>query len=212
MRERHPREFSPHSFGGGARTLCGFTIACSRFCVFGRGRHGVTQIREARLKLHQFVGPALQFARGERHINREPPRRQLDVALRLLALPGEGAHLTLHFLDQVVEPRQIDRRLFKPPFGAATAITVQADAGCLLKQFPPLVGPIAEQSINHLRFDHDATVGAEAGAAHQVVNVTQTTGDAIQEIVALAGTGQPARDDDFPERHRQYAVGVIEIQ
>ena len=48
--------------------------------------------------------------------------------------------------------------------------------GGFLEQLAPVVRAVGQQRVDHPGFDHDAGVGAEAGAAQQVVDVAQPAG------------------------------------
>ncbi len=156
--------------------------------------------------------PRFHLARGERDLGDESARHQLAVSLGLLALARERANLALHFGDQIVEARQVDRRLLEPALGRAAAVAIESDACGFLEQLAPIVGAIGEQRVDHLRFDHDAGVGAEPGAAHHVVDVAQAARRAVQHVLALAAAREPARDHDFLEGDGERAVVVREVQ
>ena len=128
------------------------------------------------------------------------------------ALTGQRAHLTLDFRDEVVKAPQVDRGFVEATLGTASAIAIQADTSGFFKQLATIIGAIGEQGIDHAAFDDDAGVGAETCAAHEILNVAQATGRTIEQVLALAGTQQSARQHHFLERHRQFAVVVFEVQ
>ncbi len=160
----------------------------------------------------QLVVPRFHLALGERQLDGEPSRVELRMLLGAAPLSRERTHLALHFVDQIVEPLQVDRRLVEPPLRRATAVAIESDARRFLEQLAPVVRPIREERVDHLALDDDAGVGAEAGAAQQIGDVAEPAWRAIQEVVALARPGEPARDDDFLERDRQRAVFVREVE
>jgi hypothetical protein len=98
------------------------------------------QLRQARVEARQLVLPLAHLARGEGELDVEAPRRQLGVTLGALALPREGARLAGDLVDQIVEARQVDRRLLQPPLGAAPPVAVEPHARGLLEQLAPIVG------------------------------------------------------------------------
>ena len=132
------------------------------------------------------------------------------VALGATALPRQAADLGLHLGDQILEPREIGGRLFKTALGTLLSIAIQPDAGGFFKERAPLFRFLRQQRFDHLRFHYDAGIGAEAGAAQHILDVAQSHGRTIQQIIALTGAGQPARDHDFLIGDRQGAVGVVE--
>ena len=93
----------------------------------------------------------------------------------------------MHLGDQILEPREIGGRFFETTLGAFLAIAVQPDAGGLLEQRAPLFGFLRKQRLDHFRFHHDAGIGTKAGAAQHVLNVAQSHGGTIQQIIALTG-------------------------
>ena len=137
---------------------------------------------------------------------------ELRVPLGAASLSRERTHLALYFVDQIVEALQVDRRLVEPPLRRATAVAIEADARRFLEQLAPVVRPIRQERVDHLALDDDAGVGAETGAAQQIGDVAQPARRAIQEVVALARPGEPARDDHFLERDGQRAVFVREVE
>ena len=173
-------------------------------------RHAVAQLGDARLELPQFVLPRRHLARREGQLDGEPPSRELGVSLGTLPLARQRAHLRLHLADQVVEARQVDRRFLETAFRAPPSVAVEADAGGFLEQLAALIRAVGEQRVDHPRLDHDTRVRTQARATYKVVDVAQPARRAIQEVFALSGTREPARNDDFLERDRQRAVVVGE--
>jgi hypothetical protein len=60
--------------------------------------------------------------------------------------------------------------------------------------------------------DHAVGVGAQAGVHEQFADVPQAGGRLVQQVLALAGAVQPARDGDLVTVQRQGPVGVVEEQ
>ena len=123
----------------------------------------------------------------ERHRDAKTLLDHLAVALGAAALPRQAAHLRLHLGDQILEPREIGGRFFETTLGAFLAIAIQPDAGGFLEQRAPLFGFLRKQRLDHFRFHHDAGIGTKAGAAQHVLNVAQSHGGTIQQIIALTG-------------------------
>ena len=110
------------------------------------------------------------------HQRQRDPKTLLDhlaVAFGTAALAREAADLRLHFGDQILEPREIGRRLFEPPLGALLPVTVQPDSRRFLEERPPLLGFLGQQRLDHLRFHHDGGVRAKTGAAEQILDVAE---------------------------------------
>jgi hypothetical protein len=53
---------------------------------------------------------------------------------------------------------------------------------------------------------------AEAGAPEQVLDVAQAHRRVVEQVVALAGAGEPAGDHDLLVRDREVAIGVVEVE
>jgi len=134
------------------------------------------------------------------------------VPFGALPLARERSHLALYLTNHIVEPREIERRLLEAAFRAAASVAIQTDTGGFLEQLPALVGTVREKRVDHPALDHHARVGAEAGAAHQVLDVTESARRSIEQILALPRAREPARDHDFAERHGKHAVVVVEVQ
>jgi hypothetical protein len=134
------------------------------------------------------------------------------VPLRLAPLAGEAPDLGLDLGDQVLDPLKVLRGLLQAPLGAVLAVAVEPDAGCLLEERPALVGAVREEEVDHLGFDHDAGVAAEAGAAEQVLDVAEPDRRTVEQIVALARAGKAAGDHHLAIRDREIAVAVVQVE
>ena len=132
------------------------------------------------------------------------------MALGLAPLAGEAPDLRLHLGDQVLDPLEVDRGLLQPALGAVLPVAIEADPGRLLEERAPLLGAVGEEQVDHLGFDHDAGVAAQAGAAQQVLDVAQPDRRAVEQVVALARAGEPPGDHHLPVGDREVAVGVVE--
>ena len=182
---RFTRPFVPVRIAGGAlvmrRIARGFRLPDALL----RLGHRRAQVGELHLELGQLLPPRGHVAGGQREVDREAPLHELRVALGTLALPGQGADLALHLAEQVVQPRQVLRGLVEATLGVAPAVAIEAYARSLLEQFPPVVGTVGEQRVDHPLLDDDAGVRAQPRAPHQVVNVAEATRGAVEQVVAL---------------------------
>ncbi len=174
------------------------------------GRDRLAQRLDLCLQLLQLVAPGLHVAGGECELDDESSRGQVLVTFGALALAGQRPHLALDLVDQVIEPGDVVCGLLEAPLGAAASFPIEADAGGFLEQFAPFVRAIRQERVDHALLDHDTGIGAEAGAAHEIVDVAQPAGRPVEEVVALPGAGQPARDHHLTERHRKPATAVLE--
>ena len=94
--------------------------------------------------------PRLHLARSERQLHREATRHELGVPLCTLPLARERAHLALHLANQVVDARQVERRLLEPPFGAAASVAIEANPSRFLEELTTVVGAVREQRVDRL--------------------------------------------------------------
>ena len=175
------------------------------------GQH-LGQLGEPGLHVAHVRGELLQQAARERHLNRELLFGELDVSFRLAALPGEASDLGLDFGDQILDPLEVDRGLLQAPLGAVLPVAIEADPGGLFEQAPPLVGAVGEQQVDHLRFDHDARVAAEPGAAEEILDVAQPHRGAVEQVVALARAGEAPGHHHLAVGDGEVAVAVVEVE
>src|SRR5437899_70636 len=152
----------------------------------------------------------LELAPHQRERDAKSLLDHLAVALRLATLARQAPDLRLHFADQVVQPRQVGRRLLEAALRALLAVAVQADPRRLLEQRASLFRFLGEQRLDHARFHHDGRVGDEPRPAQQVLHVAQPHRRAVEQVFALAGARQPARDDALLVGERPRAVRVVE--
>ena len=89
-------------------------------------------------------------------------------------------------MEEVIDASQVLRRFVQTALGIPAAVAIQADARGFLEQLPPVVGPVGEQGFDHALLDDDPGVGAESSAAHEVVDVAEPAGRAVQQVIAFA--------------------------
>jgi len=75
---------------------------------------------------------------------------------------------------------------FEATLCAAFPVAIESYAGGLFEQLAPLVGAVRKKRVDHLRFDHYSRIGTESGPSNHVVNVAQTAGTVIQEVLAFS--------------------------
>ena len=206
------RQLHTTPFGRGARAVGDFACGLGTLNRVVRIRNARLEFDQAFVQRGQFVAPRRHLAGGQRQLHLKAAGDEFRMAFGTPTLTGERTDLALDFGDEVVEARQVDRCLIETALGAAPAIAIQADARRLLKQFASIVGTVREQRIDHAALDHDARIGTESGAAHEILNVAQATRRAVEQVLALTRTQQATRQHHFLERHRQFAVVVLEVQ
>src|SRR4051812_37868504 len=147
-----------------------------------------------------------------RDFQREPPCHELGVTLSALALPPQRTNLALNLRNKIVDPGQIGGRLFKASLRAALAVAVESDSGGFLKKLAAIVRSVAQKSVDHPGFDDDCGIRAQSGSTDHVVDVPQSAHRSVQEVVALAGTAQPASDHNFAEWNVERTIVILEVQ
>ncbi|HWH06128.1 MAG TPA: hypothetical protein VNT23_06800 [Gaiellaceae bacterium] len=139
-------------------------------------------------------------------------RPERVVLLLMLRLEREPADLRLELRDEVGDARQVverpgeaDRRL--------VALDLEAlDAGRLLEQLPPLLGPERQRRVDRPLPDHDQLVRPEPSLPEQLDHVPKPRTGAVDQVLALAGPIRAAPDAHLGEVDRQPAVVVVERQ
>jgi hypothetical protein len=177
-------------------------LIARRFGIERRGLRGLEAVRAARRAASpgaRAPRARLHLTRGQRQLDGEAPRHDLGVPFGALPLACQAPHLARHLVDQIVQTLQIARRLLEPTLRRAPTISIQADPGRLLEQLPPIVGSVREQRVDHLALDDDARPRSQTRAPQQVGDVAEPARRAIQEVVAVSRTREPARDHDFAE-------------
>ena len=139
-------------------------------------------------------------------------RMQRLVAPRLSRLPLERADLAFHFLDDVADPEkirfcrlQLSERLFllRPVFG---------NAGCFFENRSPIFGSRAEDQID-LALLHDGVgAAAYAGIGEECLDIAQTAGGLVEQILGVAIAINPAGDANVVPVHPEFASAIREGQ
>ena len=120
----YPRQLAPPCVGGR-------TVAMRRLATtFRLGRRRVTR-RDPRpevcrrgIESGQLLTRRVELAGGERQIDHEPSGGQLGMAFGPPPLARERAHLRLHLTQQIIQPREIDRRLLESALRRPSAIAI----------------------------------------------------------------------------------------
>jgi hypothetical protein len=92
------------------------------------------------------------------------------------------------------------------------SVPIEADSRRFLEQRSPLFRAVGEQQVDHLGFNHHSGIAAEAGASQEVLDVPQPYRGTVEQVVALAGTGEPPGYHDLPIGDGQVAITVVEKQ
>ena len=128
----------------------------------------------------------------------------------LLGLRREPAGLWPELAEDVLDPGEVRLRLDQLLLGAAAAALVAADAGDLLEQRPPFLGPQRERLIDHALADEQERVVGQVRRIEQVDEVAQPDPALVEQVVVLARAVEPPPELEDLEVDRQQAVGVVE--
>src|ERR1019366_3360007 len=182
----------------GVATLCAFAVLAFHVLHGLTLRvHGFADFRELAseqgslgIKLRELADQ--QHAQLGAHFVAQP-----GVALGLRGLPLQRVHLARDFVEDVVDAGEILLRVFEAGLRQALARFELGDAGGLFNDGAAVCGLAAEDLTDAALLDDGVGLRAETGAHEDVLNIAQTTELAVEQILALAGTEQAARDRDF---------------
>ena len=122
---------------------------------------------------------------------------QLDARLRRAsccsAWACEASRLGTQLVEQVADALEVRGRLEQVGLGLAPAALVLADAGRLLEQRAPLLGPQGERLVDHALADEEERVVGDVRVVEQVDEVAQPDPLAVEEVLVLARPVEPAR-------------------
>ncbi len=122
---------------------------------------------------------------------------QARIALGLGGLALQRIHLARDFVEDVVDAGQVQLGVFQAGFGEALLGFEFRDARGFFENRAAVGGTAAEDLADASLLDERVGLGAEAGAHEQFLNVAQAAEFAVQQIFAVAGAEQAARDHDF---------------
>ncbi len=165
-----------------------------------------------RLRPGYPLGQLFQLVAGQVDTDRELLLHELAVTLGLASLAGQGPDLGLDFAQQIFQPLEVDRGFLQPALGAVLPVAIQTDSRRLLEERTPLLGAIGKEEVDHLGFDHDPGPAAQPGAAQQILDVAKPDRRRVEQVFALAGTGKPPGNHDFPVRNGEITGAVIEVK
>ena len=206
---RHRR---PMALGSVARVGRRLPRSLDRGEARARRRQDLGQCRVPALERLGIFGQLIQPAASERDGDREALFGERGVSFGLSLLACQRTDLRLDLGDEVLEPLQVAGGFLETARRGVASIAIHPDARGFLEQRAAFLGAVRQEQVDHLGFDDHAGITAEAGAAQQVLDVTQTDGRLVQQVVALARAGKPPSHHDFGVRRGQVAGGVVEVE
>ena len=129
------------------------------------------------------------------------------VALGPLRLALERIRLARDFLQDVVDPLEIQLGVGELQLGQLAARFEASHAGGFLHEGPPVQRACRQELPDAPLLDDGVVVRAEAGAKEKVLHVAQADGSAVEDVLARAVAEQLASDRDLARgrAHRHLA-------
>ncbi len=122
---------------------------------------------------------------------------QLGKALGFGGLTLQRVHLPRHFVENVVDARQVLLGVDQPGLGQTLAGLELGDAGGFFDDVATVGGLAAQDLPDAALLDERIRLRSEAGTHEDVLDVAQAAELAVELVLALAGTEQAAGDDNL---------------
>ena len=122
---------------------------------------------------------------------------QLGVALGLGGLALQRIHLARDFVENIVDAGEIQLGIFEAGFGETLLGFELRDSRGFFENRAAVGGTAAENLADASLLDQGVGFRAEAGAHEEFLNVAQAAEFAVEQVFAVAGAEQAARDYDF---------------
>ena len=132
------------------------------------------------------------------------------VALGLGRLQLDAAELLLDLVDDVLQPLQVLIDAFELAQRLDLLGLEAADAGRLLEDGAPILGRGLQQHVDPALLDDAVGVGAGAAAEKEVLDVLEPAELVVDEVFALAGAIDAARDLHLVGLGGEDAAAVVE--
>jgi hypothetical protein len=132
---------------------------------------------------------------GQVHLPDAP--HQLLVGQGLLGLPAQPLHLGRHLVQDVLQPVQVDLGLVHLALGDLALVLEAGDAGGLLHPQAAVLGLGLDEGRYLALLDDGISAVAQAGVHEQLLDVFQSTGHLVDEVVAVPVAVEPAGHHDL---------------
>ena len=153
-----------------------------------------------------------EAAHQQLHLQHLQLGRQALVALRLVGLALQAARLPPHLVDDVGQAQQVVLGALQLVQRLFLLGLVLRDAGRLVEDHPALQRPRVDDGVDLALLQHAVAVRPHAGVHAQAGDVLQAALGVVQQVLALAGAEEAARDAHLVEIDRQVALRVVENQ
>ena len=135
---------------------------------------------------------------------------QVGMLIRGRGLALEGTELAANLAEQILDPEESLFGGVETTRRPLSAAAVLQHPGSLFDDRPSLLG-IGGQDPVELTLADDHVLGSpDAGVREQLLDVEQATDDAVQLVLAVAGSEQRPADRHLGEVDRQLVVGVVD--
>ncbi len=173
------------------------------------------------LGLRPFVSPARlrepsRSFMPSRVGRRQERRRELVPDARsgrlLVGLCRQSSRLRAELGQDVLHAREVRLRLDQLLLGLPPPALVPSDAGHLLEQRTPFLGPQRQGLVDHALADEQERVVGQVRAIEEVDEVAQADALLVEEVFVLAAAEEPATELEDLEIDRQEPIAVVEDQ
>ncbi len=180
--------------------VCGFEVYAQRRFQHLQGRAPVAQV---------FVEDVI-LAEPQTDAQLAQPGAVFLIALRLGGLQFHRAELLLDFVEDVAQALQVLVDALQFPQRLDLAGLEAADAGGFFENSAPLLGRGLQQHVDAALLDDAVGVVPGAAAEEEVLDVLEAADLAVDEVFALAGAVDAARDLDFVGLGGEFVAAVVE--
>jgi hypothetical protein len=123
-------------------------------------------------------------------------------------LPLQRIYLPPNFLQDVEHAREILFRSLQLGFRQALFGLEFSDSRGFFDDCPPVLRLVAQDLANAALLDDGVALRPQTGPDEKILDVPQAGGFTVDQVLALAGPKEPARDGDFTRLVRRVTVSV----
>jgi hypothetical protein len=184
-------------------------------------RRGQLGLRVGAAPAGQLLVPDLgldRAAQGQQVVGEQPQPGVAQLGLHGggppgdLRLPAERGELAAQLDRQVLQPGEVGLHPVELAQRALLALAVLEDAGGLLDEAPPVLGPGGQHRVELPLADDDVQLPADAAVAHQLLDVDQAAAAAVDGVLGRAVAEHQPGDADLGVLDRQGAGVVVDRQ
>ena len=132
------------------------------------------------------------------------------VAAGRVGLALEGAQLTTHLAEEVLQAEVVGLCRLEPALRLLATLAVLEDAGRLLDDAAPVFGAGVEDGVDLALADDDVLLAADAAVAQELLDVEEPAGHAVDRVLAVSAAEQRPGDRDLGEPDVEDAGAVVD--